>query len=265
MEECRDTTVRNDLENFGIPIEATHVEYGPAQIEIIPEYTHPLALADNSLLIKTAVKQIAHKMGLKASFMPKIWENESGSGFHVHQSLWNEDFTVNIFKTDEKLALQYLAGLVRFAPDFMVLGSPSVNAYKRLRENSFAPVTANWDDDNRTVAVRSLLGLGDSSRIEYRTGSSDGNPYLIIAASIASGIYGIEHKLELPDAEKVSFLPRDLRTATNLFKFIQKNEQSKEFFGENFINLYDLLKKHEAALYEQVITDWEIKRYFEEA
>jgi glutamine synthetase len=252
--------VRNSLEDFDVKIEATHVEYGPSQLEIIPEYTDPLTLADNSLIIKTVVKQLAKKSGLIASFMPKIWDNESGSGYHVHQSLWDEELKVNLFEKNEELANQYLSGLVHFAPEFLALGSPSVNAYKRLRENSFAPVDASWADDNRSVAVRSLFGLGDASRIEYRTGSSDGNPYLIIAASIASGLFGIENKLQAD--ENLKPLPRSLREAVELFK---STEQSSEFFGREFVKLFSLLGNHEALLYEQSITDWEINRYLEEA
>lgn len=253
--------VRNSLEAFGIRIEATHVEYGPAQVELIPEYGDPLEHADNTLLIKSAIKQIARKHGLYATFMAKIWAEESGSGYHVHQSLWNKELTINEFEENEERAQQYLAGLIKYASDFFVLGSPTINSYKRLRKNSFAPTIANYAYDNRTVAVRSLLGLGKASRIEYRIGSSDANPYLIIAAGIASGIYGIEHKLSVSKENEVRELPRSLAEALTLF---EKSKEAKELFGENFIRLLVTLGKHETELYNTAVTDWERNRYLED-
>jgi glutamine synthetase len=254
--------MRNGLEDFGIGIEAFHIEYGPAQIEIIPEYGDALEMADNTVLIKNAVKEIARQHGLYATFMAKPWAQESGNGYHVHQSLWDQDLKNNLFNTDPALAQQYLTGLITHARDFMALGSPTINSYKRFQVNSFAPTSVNWGHDNRTVAVRSLLGLGNGSRFESRSGSADANPYLIIAASLAAGIYGIENRLTPSTAVPADQqqVPNSLEKALDLFA---ANETAKEFFGEKFVNLFLTLGRHEVELYTAAVTDWELQRYLE--
>ncbi len=254
--------MRTGLEDFGIELEAFHIEYGPAQIEVIPEYGDALEMADKTVLIKNAIKEIAHKHGLYATFMAKPWAGESGSGFHVHQSLWDSDLKNNIFNTDSRIAQSYLAGLLRHSRDFMVLGSPTINSYKRFQLNSFAPVNVTWAYDNRTVSTRSLLGLGNGSRFEHRIGSADANPYLIIAASLAAGIYGIENGLSLPENSENSTqqLPRTLDKA---LEFFNESAAAKEYFGENFVDLFVTLGRHEVELYNSAVTDWEWNRYME--
>jgi len=256
--------MRDGLEKFGIPLEAFHIEYGPGQIEVIPEYGDVLEMADKTVLIKNAVKEVARKHNLYASFMPKPWTNESGSGFHVHQSLWNEDLTVNYFESDKSIADSYLAGLLKFSRDFNALVSPTINDYKRFQENSFAPTNVTWAQNNRTVSTRSLLGIGKGSRFEQRNGSAAANPYLIIAASLASGLYGIENKLPHPDADgnkdKSLEFPKTLASALD---YLEASKEGKEFFGEEFIKLYLTLGRHEVELFNSAVTDWEWQRYFE--
>jgi glutamine synthetase len=259
--------MRNGLENFGIEVEAFHLEYGPAQMEVILEYGDALKLADHTALAKNAIKEIARKHGLYATFMAKPWAEESGCGYHIHQSLWNWELTSNLFNTNEELAQHYLAGLLYHTRDFMVFGSPSVNSFKRFQGNSFAPVNVTWGKDNRTVAARSLLGLGNASRLEHRTGSADANPYLIIAANLAAGLYGIENKLLLPPITATNacltdaqVLPGDLKQA---LQYLEKNQVAKDYLGEKFVQLFLTLGRHEAALYAAAVTDWERDRYLE--
>jgi Glutamine synthetase len=256
--------MRDGLEELGVPLEAFHIEYGPGQIEVIPEYGDALEMADKTVLMKNAVKEIARKHNLYASFMPKPWANESGSGFHVHQSLWNEDLTVNYFNEDRNIADYYLSGLLKFSRDFNALVAPTINDYKRFQLNSFAPTSVTWAQDNRTVSTRSLLGLGNGSRFEQRNGSAAANPYLIIAASLASGLYGIEHKLELAKvplgAEGEQEFPK---TLANALDYLDSSKEAREFFGEDFIKLYITLGRHEVELFNSAVTDWEWQRYFE--
>lgn len=260
--------MRTGLEEFGVELEAFHVEYGPAQIEVIPEYDDALAMADKTVLIKNAVKEIARKHGLYASFMPKIWADESGNGYHVHQSLWDLAGKSSLFAHNRELAQHYLAGLVHTAKEFMLFGSPTVNSYKRFKDHSFAPVNASWGDDNRTVATRQL-GAGDNIRFEHRTGSADANPYLIIAAGIAAGLYGIEQKLAPPDVtRRNAYLLEDEPLPATLeegLKALQESKVAREYFGEEFISLYLSIGRHEAALYRAAVTDWERERYLEMA
>ncbi len=254
--------MRNGLEGLGVELEAFHIEYGPGQIEVIPEYGDALEMADKTVLIKNSIREIARKHGLYASFMAKPWAQESGSGYHVHQSLWDEELKNNYFNTDPALAQNYLSGLLQHARDFMVLGSPTINAYKRFQVNSFAPTSVTWAHDNRTVATRTLLELGNGSRFEHRTGSADANPYLIIAASLAAGIYGIEHKLVLTEdvQQEKQQLPGTLEKALNYF---EASETAKEYFGKEFVKLFITLGRHEVELYNSAVTDWEWNRYFE--
>lgn len=254
--------MRNGLEGLGIELEAFHIEYGPGQVEAIPEYDDALDMADKTVLIKNSIKEIARKHGLFASFMPKPWPGESGNGFHVHQSLWDLDLKQNFFQTDKALAESYLAGLLKHARDLVALGSPTINDYKRFQPNSFAPTNVTWDHDNRTVTTRSLLGPGNGSRFEQRSGSAAANPYLIIAASLASGLNGIENKLLPPerlDKESAQF-PRTLDSALDYF---EASKLAQEYFGEAFVKLFVTLGRHEVELYQSAVTDWEWDRYFE--
>ena len=148
-------------------------------------------------MIKSIVKEIARKHGLYATFMAKPWARKSGSGCHVHQSLWDLELKKNVFQQDEKVATQYLAGLASTSSEFMAFSSPSINSYKRFTKFSFAPVNESWGHDNRTAAVRSLLSNEKGSRLEQRIGSAIANPYLVIAASLAGGLHGLENELNL--------------------------------------------------------------------
>lgn len=254
--------MRNGLEAMGIELEAFHIEYGPGQIEVIAEHGDALEIADKTVLIKNSIKEIARKHGLYATFMAKPWAQESGSGSHIHQSLWDLELKNNYFETDKAVTQSYLAGLLKHARDFTVLGSPTINDYKRFQLNSFAPTSVTWAHDNRTVATRSLLGIGNGSRFEQRNGSAAANPYLIIAASLASGINGIENKLIPPrklDKGGVQF-PKTLDSALNYF---EGSELAKEYFGEKFVKLFLTLGRHEVELYHSVVTDWEWDRYLE--
>lgn len=259
--------IRNNLENIGIDIEATHIEYGPAQIEIIVEYGDALEVADKTVLLKNIVKEVAREHGLYATFMAKPWAEESGNGLHVHQSLWDLELKSNVFEQDEKVATQYLAGLTNTLSEFMAFTSPSINSYKRFSKDSFAPVNESWGHDNRTAAVRSLLGNGRESRLEQRVASGDGNPYLVIAASLAGGLYGLESELNLYEGASNNAystherpLPRNLEQALNR---LEKSRTAKKYFGEEFVSLFLSIGRNEVNLYDAAVTDWEFNRYFE--
>jgi glutamine synthetase len=259
--------IRAALLAAGIEVEAAGPEYGPAQIEITLAFGDAVAVADNALFFKTAVREIARRHGLRATFMAKPWAAESGNGFHVHQSLWSLDGEQNLFGGNEKLALSYIAGLLDTAREFQLLSAPTANSYKRIRPQSFAPTNVSWGADNRTTATRALLSAGAASRIEHRTGAADANPYLIIAANIAAGLRGVTAGLEPPiaivaDAGEADAppLPADLGTAARLF---ESSRVAKDTFGEVFHHAYGVLARHELAAWEHAVTDWERDRYFD--
>jgi glutamine synthetase len=258
--------IQYNLEDFGIPIEAMHTEYGPGQMELILEYSDALTNADNSIIARNAIKEIARKNGMYATFMALPWAEHSGSGYHLHQSLWTKEGG-NSFAKDETVLYQYAAGLLSCAREFMPLAAPTVNSYKRLADMSFAPTRVGVAYDNRTVTTR-IVGQGGSTRLEHRSGSADANAYLLIAASIASGLYGLENKLAAPELikgngyhnEQLEKLPRTLAEAAEIF---DGSEKAVEYFGRDFVAIMSELIHFDVDAHHKVVTDWERDRYLE--
>lgn len=257
---------KNNLEDFGIKIEALHTEYGPGQIELILEYDDALTMADNTIIARNAIKEIARKNGLYATFMAKPWTEESGSGYHLHQSLWTNDGK-NAFSENKEVLEHYVAGLLQGSAEYMALVCPSVNSYKRLSDMSFAPTKIGWAHDNRTISTR-LVGSGKSLRIEQRTGSADANAYFLIAASIASGVFGLENKLMPPPEisgngyfiDGLEVLPRTLIQAAALFN---ESKNAVEYFGKDFVQIFAELINHDIEAHNKSVSEWERERYLE--
>jgi glutamine synthetase len=256
----------HNLEAFNIPIEAIHTEYGPGQMELILQYSDALTNADNAVIAKNAVKEIARKKGLYATFMAFPFNGISGNGYHLHQSLWTKDGK-NAFNENRELLLRYAAGILNGTSEFMALAAPTVNSYKRLSDMSFAPTRVGLGYDNRTASTR-LVGKGPATRIEQRTGSADANPYFLIAASLASGLYGLENNL--PPAEilegngyyndKLEKMPRSLVQAAALF---EKSEKAAEYFGREFVYIFSELINFDINVHNTTVSEWERERYLE--
>jgi glutamine synthetase len=191
------------LKKFNVPLEGLHTETGPGTYEAAIVYSDILEAADRAVLFKTAVKEIAYKHGVMATFMAKINENLPGCGGHVHQSLWDKSSKKNLFHEEKdknkmsNLMKSYVAGQLYCLPQILPMYAPTINSYKRLVEGAWAPTTLTWGIDNRTVALRVLAGGNKSCRLETRVIGSDVNPYLAMAGCLASGLYGIENKLKL--------------------------------------------------------------------
>lgn len=255
------------LEVQGIHIESFHVEHGASQFEVVIECGDALDMADQLILIKHTIKEVARSHGLVATFMPKPWSKAQGSGLHVHQSLWDLNQQVNYFEKDTEVTEGYLAGLLNNIRELTVLGAPSINAYKRFDNQEFMPTQVTAAENNREVAVRSLLARGNASRMEYRLGASDANPYLIIASCLAAGINGLENKLFISKniegqsyVKRAHLVPLSLEESLGLF---ENSRIASEYFGERFIKLYTALGRHEVELFRCVITEWERARYLE--
>jgi glutamine synthetase len=263
--EIVDEIVQN-LEAFNIPVEAIHTEYGPGQMELILQYGDALTNADNAVIAKNAVKEIARKKGLYATFMAFPFNGISGSGYHLHQSLWTTE-NKSVFNESRDVLLQYAAGILSGTSELMAMAAPTVNSYKRLSDMSFAPTRVGLGYDNRTVSTR-LVGKGRAARIEQRTGSADANPYLLIAASLASGLYGLEKKL--PPAEilsgngyyndKLEKMPRTLAQAAALF---EKSGKAVEYFGKEFVYIFSELINFDVNVHNTTVSEWERERYLE--
>ena len=262
------------ITKFGVPIEGLHTETGPGTYEAAITHSDILEAADRAVLFKTSVKEIAYRHGILATFMAKWNENLPGCSGHVHQSLWDEHQKQNLF-FDEKapnkmseLMKHYIAGQLYCLPYLLPMYAPTINSYKRLVEGAWAPTTLTWAIDNRTVALRALPGSKKSSRLETRVVGSDSNPYLAMSACLASGLYGIKNKLKLQDAT-VGNGYRDLAHGTlpkNLHEATAKMKESpiaKELLGEKFVEHFCLTREWEWRQFAKVVTDWELKRYFE--
>ncbi|MFA5834866.1 MAG: glutamine synthetase family protein [Bacteroidota bacterium] len=276
------STLRNDfftdlfklLKQFDVPLEGLHTETGPGVLEAAISYSNILEAADRAVLFKTGVKEISYKYGIMATFMAKWNEKLPGCGGHVHQSLWDRKKKRNIF-FDEKDAQKmsatfqsYIAGQLYCLPHILPLVAPTVNSFKRLVPGAWAPTTITWAVDNRTVALRALPGGSKSSRLETRVVGSDTNPYLAMAACLASGLYGVKNKLKLqPETTGNGYLdlthgvlPANLEVATQMMK---ESKIAKQLFGEQFIQHFVQTREWEWRQYIKVVTDWEVKRYFE--
>lgn len=263
------------LKKFGVPLEGLHTETGPGVLEAAIQYSTIIEAADRATLFKTAVKEIAYKHGIMATFMAKISENLAGCGGHVHQSLWDKTSKKNLFyDTKDKhhmseLMKSYVAGQLACLPHLLPMYAPTINSYKRLVEGTWAPTTLTWAVDNRSVALRVLSSGSKSCRLETRVIGSDANPYLAMAAALASGLYGVKKKMKLKQPATVGNGYRDFSNGilpSNLFEATQQMKNSpvaKEILGEKFVEHFTQTRDWEWRQHLKAVTDWECKRYFE--
>ena len=263
------------LAGFNIPLETLHTETGPGVYEAAICYDETLAAADKATLFKTAVKEIASRHGIVASFMAKWNEKLPGCSGHVHQSLWDTDGSRNLFYSGNpkapmsELMQSYLAGQLLCLPDILPMYAPTINSYKRLRDGAWAPTTVSWGYDNRTTAIRVINGDEKSTRLEMRVAGSDSNPYLAMAASLASGLYGIKNnlKLAIPEVTGNAYERKDfVKLPANLLDAARRMGQSpiaNELFGEAFTGHFTKTREWEWREFAKAVTDWELKRYFE--
>lgn len=273
----------DELKKFGVPLEGLHTETGPGVYEAAILYSGVLEAADRAVLFKSGVKEIAYRHGVLPSFMAKVSETLPGCSGHVHQSLWGAtsagasaaEGRRNLFYDPatptgmSALMESYMAGQLHCLPFILPMLAPTVNSYKRLVEGAWAPTTLTWAIDNRTVALRALPGGVASTRLETRVVGSDANPYLAMAACLAAGLYGVSHGLTLkvPATKGNGYadksggvLPRNLWEATQAMK---ESPLAKELFGAGFTDHFIRTREWEWRQFGEVVTDWEMKRYFE--
>lgn len=276
----RDTVLT--LEQMGVSVEYSHHESSPAQQEIDLRYCDALAAADAIVTARHVVKEAAHAQGMHASFMPKPLEAYPGSAMHVHQSLFDEGGNA-FFDADDprgfglsRVGKSYIAGLLKYAPEYTLVANQYVNSYKRFAPGMGAPAHVSWGRANRSALVRVPRykpGKGSSTRAEIRSVDSAANPYLTLAVTIAAGLKGIEEGLELgAPAECNVFalsaaqraergivpLPRDLSRAVDAF---ERSELMHEVLGERVHAYLVDVKRAEWEQYCSHVTSWEIDRY----
>lgn len=277
----RDTVLA--LEKLGIPVEYSHHEGGPSQHEIDLRYADALTMADSVMTYKLAVKEIAIEHGVHASFMPKPLEGAPGNGMHVHQSIFDKQGNNLFFDENDplgyrlsELAKHYIAGIMKYAPEFCLVTNQNVNSYKRLLGNDRAPFHITWARANRSALLRVPGYRPDSPeacRIELRSPDPSANPYLAFAAMLAAGLAGIEEGLEpvepiedagllgspLSASEKgFEVLPANLGEAIERF---EASELMKRTFGEGIHSFLVETKRAEWLDYLGHVSPWEIDRY----
>jgi glutamine synthetase len=258
---------------FRVPIEGLHTETGPGVYEAAIQFSEALEAADRALLFKTGAKEIGARFGIMPSFMAKWSASFPGCSGHVHQSL--SDGSKNVFYDARghhgmsKLFESYLAGQLAVALEFAPMFWPTVNSYKRLVDGFWAPVKPTWGLDNRTASFRVIAGSPKSTRLETRCPGADINPFLAVAALVAAGLHGVEKGMQLTTppitgtnvgAEKIARAPRSLAATTEIFK---RSAVARDWFGDDFVDHFSATREWEWRQWQDAVTDWELKRYFE--
>ncbi|GAA2308759.1 glutamine synthetase family protein [Streptomyces kunmingensis] len=259
--------IRNEMAGAGLTVESAKGECNPGQHEIAFRYDEALVTCDQHAIYKTGAKEIAAQEGVSLTFMAKYNERE-GNSCHIHLSLTDADGTSVMPGHDgmSETMRHFLAGQLAALRDFSLLYAPHINSYKRFQPGSFAPTAVAWGHDNRTCALR-VVGHGRSLRFENRLPGGDVNPYLAVAGLVAAGLYGIEHKLDLPDAcqgnaydAAYEHVPTTLREAAELW---ENSPLAEAAFGAEVVAHYRNMARVELDAFDAAVTDWELRRSFE--
>lgn len=259
------------LEGLGIELSAVHTEAGPGLLELNLGPRRGLGAADDAALLKFAVKELAASMGLRASFLAKTASGEEGSSGHIHLSCWKGDS--NSFAPPGSAdplppeMLAAVAGILEHLPASSLVLNPNVNSYKRLVPGWFAPVNASWGLENRSTAVRAIRSpRAELCRLESRRPGADANPYLALAAVVASAADGLRRTAEPPDPVEgdayqrsdLPELPGSLEAALRAF---EDDEVLRRALGERFSEYYVTSRAWELKAWRETVTDWERERY----
>ncbi|HVT03561.1 MAG TPA: glutamine synthetase family protein [Thermoanaerobaculia bacterium] len=269
--------IRRQLERSGIPVESSKGEWGPGQQEIGLRYANVLEMCDRHVLYKHAAKEIAWKLGHAVTFMAKWDERYAGSSCHLHVSLWDGKEKKALFQGKESLGQihcspifrWFLGGWMKHIREMFAFYAPYPASYKRYVPGSFAPTAIAWSYDNRTAGFR-IVGKGPSLRIECRAPGADANPYLAFAATLAAGLDGIENRIEPPasfegDLYGAKDLPQVPHTLNESIAALDGSKWARSVFGEEVIAHYLHFFGTEQRKFDSVVTDWERRRYFEQA
>ncbi|WP_376098001.1 glutamine synthetase family protein [Roseomonas sp. CCTCC AB2023176] len=263
--------LRAAVQGLGLPLRSLEVEYGPSQVEFTFEAREATESADNVVLFRNAVKQVARRHGYHATFMcrPRI-PNVMSSGWHLHQSLTRDGR--NAFAGEggtvlSATARQYLGGLLRHARAGAAFSTPTLNGYRRYRPLSLAPDRAVWGMDNRGVMVRALGRPGDpATRLENRVGEPAANPYLYMASQLHFGLDGIARGIDpgppvdAPYEHAAETLPRSLGEA---LAALEASDVAREAIGGDVVDWFLRIKRQEIARFEAEVSEWEQREYFD--
>ena len=251
----------------GLPAKTLISEYAPGQMEIALRHrADVLKACDEGIMLKRLIKATAEKHGMAATFMAKPYAQWTGSGMHIHVSLGDEQGN-NLFATDDpttnELMMHAVGGLKAAMAESMLIFAPNANSYRRFRRNSYAPVSASWGINNRTVSIRIPAGAANACHIEHRPSGADANPYLVMAAILAGMHYGITEKADPGNPvvgngyeKRAKYIPGNWFDAIDAF---WRASIMKEYFGKPFVDAYCTLKEVEADRFyaEPTLRDFE--------
>jgi glutamine synthetase len=256
-------------EQLEIQIDALHTEAGPGLVEINCAHADALRAADDAIVLRHAVREVARSVGLEASFLAKPVAEEEGSSGHIHLSLWTGERNA-LAEAEEEPGPRLrhaVGGLLAHLPAASLLMNPTINSYKRLVPDFFAPVNRSWGTENRTAAVRAIVA-GDATRVEVRRPGADANPYLALAAIVVAAREGLRAELEPPppivgdawsaSGEEAEPLPASLESALAAFA---ADPGFRQGLGEEFSEYFAATREWELRAWQRVVTEWEIARY----
>lgn len=259
--------IRQQINECGIPIEQSNPEYAAGQVEVNIRYGEALQSADNVVMFRSLVRQLANAHGYRATFMPKPFFEESGNGFHTHYSLWKDG--KNVFSDGGKLSdagRQFVAGMQGRMAEAAICGSPTPNGFRRRQPYTFCPINTTWGIDNRTVGLRIIEGSDSAVRVEKRDAGADANPYYLLATDIAAGLDGIEQGMEPTEmttgngyeAEDAAPIPSDAATAVALAR---GSDWLKSVMGADGYEIYLQQAERELEFMAAQVTPVETQRY----
>jgi glutamine synthetase len=265
--------IRNEMRAADIPVEFSKGEAGRGQHEVNVTYDEALVTADRHLVFKNGIKEIAAQEGRAATFMAKWTMDDVGSSCHVHTSVWDAQSGEALMADAahpsglSTVGRHFLGGQVRAAGELAWLAAPTLNSYRRYVAGSWAPTAAVWGEDNRTCGFR-VVGHGAGRRVESRIPGADVNPYLVLAASIAAGLYGIDHELDPGDpypanAYEAADVPRIPSTLVEAIDELRSSAIAREAFGEDVHHHLLNTAEQEWAAANRHVSDWELARNFE--
>lgn len=282
-------SIFSTCESFDTNIESWHTESGPGVFEAALAFGEIKDMADRANLFKYVVRSVAAEYGITPCFMAKPREGLPGNSGHMHISLVDSS-GCNLFARKETdpnppfadvadisdTGRYFLAGILEGLPDIMPLLAPTVNSYKRLVENYWAPVTVSWGLEHRAASIRIIAPPSSkpaATRFEIRVPGADTNAHYVLAAILALGWRGVERKLDLKlpplgrgeevggESDKGERLAKNLREATE--RFMRKGSLAREVLSDEFVEHFGGTRVHECKLWEEAVTDWEVRRYIE--
>jgi glutamine synthetase len=265
--------ILDSLREYDVELEGLHTETGPGVYEAAIRYAPLLKAADKAALFKTAIKEIAARNGLIVTFMAKWNAALPGCSGHLHQSLWDHEAQTNLFydaadpKGMSALMRYYIGGQLALMPEVMAMICPTINSYKRTVPGTWAAINVSWGVENRTTALRAIPAGAKSTRVEYRLAGADGNPYLTMAAALASGLHGVENKIDpAPPVSSSAYdvkLPRLPRTLEDSTARMRSSAVVRALLGDAFVDHYTATREWEVRQAQAAVTSWELERYFE--